>query len=216
MHGADILIVPLHDLFEEPAAHQAEIARQDEVVVGRLRAGVVQVIRQGVRRGGRHGRPHVVCVLDAEIHDAAERDRLNPHARGFVLVPRAQDDCSGGRRRPLGGRGSLSAVLQRQAVLALRRAEVGGRHGGGARRGARFHEKRGHGERLSHGGAGAELPEKRDVQAAQAESGRDALVQQVSGEDAVDIGGFQIRFFQGEVNGFVLQKAFRFFPARLA
>ncbi|SCH70461.1 Uncharacterised protein [uncultured Ruminococcus sp.] len=60
------------------------------------------------------------------------------------------------------------------------------------------------------------MPQKWDTQAAQAEGGGDALVQQIPGENIIDFAGAALGLVQRDLHGLRLQAAFGFFPAGFA
>ena len=108
---------------------------------------------------------------------------------------------------------ALAAVGHRHAVLALRRAEVGGGHGCGVVGKAAVDEHGGQGQRFAHGGAGAVKPVKGDVELPQAEGGADALVQQVACQNIVDVSGGQLGPFQRSLQHSLLHGGLGLLPA---
>ena len=123
-----------------------------------------------------------------------------------------QNGAAGGGGGPLGGGGALVAVGHRHPVLPLGGAEMGGGHGGHP---AGKSAVDGHGRQrqgLPHGGAGAVETVKGDVEFPQTEGGADALVQQVSGENIVQIGGGQACLFQRTAQNPLLHGGLRLLP----
>ena len=135
----------------------AQVAGDHQVVIRGLPARVPKVGQDGISGGGGHGGSHIVCILDALVYDLAGGDVGNP---GTLTLP-TQDDAPGAGDCPLGGRGSLAAVLQRGAVLPLRRAEVGGGHSRRVFPKSTVQQQSGQGQALRHGGAGAVQPAER-------------------------------------------------------
>lgn len=213
--AAVVVVLEMHAVFREQVAqqrgaHGAEVAGVDAVVIRRPGRGVGEEVEQRLRCGGRHRGAHVRHVGHAEILDAPDRRVVDADA-----FPVAEHGAAGGRRGPLRRRGALAAVLERRAELPLRRAEVRGGHGAGVVCRAALHRDRSHQQRLRHRGARAVLPEKGDVHLAQAEGARDALVQQVAGEDHTDVAFFEPGLADRERGRLRLQHAFRLFPALL-
>ena len=73
--------------------------------------------------------------------------------------------------------------------MVHRRAEVGGGHGGGLFREAAINGHGRQGEGFPHGGAGSVEPVKGHAEFPQTEGGTDALVQQVPGENIIQVSG---------------------------
>ena len=134
-------------------------------------------------RGGRHGRAHVVDIADAEVDDLSTGDvrDIRPVA---LRTEDAAARCGG---RPLGGRGTLAAIGDGHAVLALGGAVVRAGLRGGKPRKAPVDEQARERQPLAHRGARAVEPVERDAELAQAEGRPDALVEQVAREDIVQI-----------------------------
>ena len=76
---------------------------------------------QRIVGAGRHGRAHVVGVLDAFVDHLADGDAGDG---GACFSLRGQHQRPGSGSGPLGGGGTLSAVFQGGAVLPLSGAEV--------------------------------------------------------------------------------------------
>ena len=189
--------LPAEQLREDIAAHRAQIAGDDQVIVLGRGAGVPKHRPQGVEGGGCHGRAHVGHVCYAHVHD------LPPGGVGDIGPLRldTQNAASGGGGCPLGGGAALAAVGQGRAVLPLGGAEVGGRlrrGDGGAAAGDGCGCQR---QRLAHGGACAVHPVEGDVEIPQGEGGADILVQQVAGEHAVHVLRRQTALLQRQPQG---------------
>ena len=119
------------------------------------------------------------------------------------------------RAQPAGGGGPLAAVFQRQAELALRRAEVGAGHGQRPAGGAALHQDGRHQQCLGHGGAGPILAQEGDAEIQQAKGGGNALVQQIPRQDEVHLLRPGPRFREGLGYRLLLQLGLRLFPALL-
>ena len=120
--------------------------------------------------------------------------------------------CRGG---PLGGGGPLVPVGHGHPVLPLRRAEVGGGHGGGHAGKAPVDEHGGEAQPLPHGGAGPVETQEGDLCLPQAEGAADALVQEVPGADIVQLAGGEAALFQRLFQGFLLHGGLRLLPGLL-
>ena len=132
-----------------------------------------------------------------------------------AVSPPLENDRPRPRHRPLGGGGALTAVLQGGAVLALRRAEVGGDH----------HPRplpkapvQGHGRQnqpLAEGGAGPVQAEKGDLLFPSRVGGTDALVEQVPGEQIVQLPGGEPPFLERKGQGLLLHGPLGLLPGGL-
>ena len=134
--------------------------------------------------GGRgHGSAHIVGVLDAVILNFSDGRGLN--ARPVAAF--SHDAAAGASHGPLGCRRALAAVAEREAVLPLRRGKM--RRGMRCRRvrKARIDERRRQKQRFGHGRARAVKPQKRDRRAARRERRGNALVQQISREQHINV-----------------------------
>ena len=69
-----------HLLEDDLLSENAEVARDDEVIILRLPAKVFKMLPDGIDRGGRHRGAHVVGVLDAEVLNFADSRALNKRA----------------------------------------------------------------------------------------------------------------------------------------
>ena len=137
-----------------PAEH-TEIACHDQVIVRRHPPQIAEMRLQRADGCGRHGRAHVVGVLDAKVGDGADGAAGDS---GAMAVTAHQ--CSPGTgNRPLGGGSPLPAVAQRKAVLPLGRAEVRACDGAHAPGKAAVDGHCSEGHRLAHGRARAVQPE---------------------------------------------------------
>ena len=87
----------------------------------------------------------------------------------------------------MGRRGALAAIGDWHTVLPLRCAEVAGRHGGGPLGEAAGNEQRAQGQGFPHGGARAVEAVEGDPEVPQAKGCADALVEQVAGQDIVQV-----------------------------
>ena len=72
--------VQVHLLEDDLLSENAEVARDDEVIILRLPAKVFKMLPDGIDRGGRHRGAHVVGVLDAEVLNFADSRALNKRA----------------------------------------------------------------------------------------------------------------------------------------
>ena len=169
----DVDAVLFQNLVHQLAADRAEVAGEDQVVVRGGGAGVGQIVVQCLRGGGGHRCAHVVGVLDAKVCDAPKGYGVDFHLPAPV---RPDDDRTSRGRGPLGGRGALPAVFQRETELPLRGAEMRGGHGHGPPRDPGFHKQGRQAQGLGHCGAGPILAKKGNSQAAQAEGRGNALV----------------------------------------
>ena len=134
--------------------------------------GVVKIGGDG--RGSRrsHRRAHVGGVGDAQIDDGADAHLPDKGRRHRPADQRRAR--SGGR--PLGGRGTLPAVFEREAELPLGGTEMGGGHRRGPLSQPALNEEGGHAEAFGHRRTGAVEPQKGDFQLPQAVGRADALV----------------------------------------
>ena len=117
--------------------------------------------------------------------------------------------------RPLGGGGALTAVLQGGAVLALRRAEVGGDH---HPRPLSETTVQGHGcqnQPLAEGGAGPVQAEEGNFLLPGRVRGADALVEQVAGKQPVQLLGGEGALLKGQGQGLLLHSPFGLLPGGL-
>ena len=183
--GAERIALSFAELAEQVTPHGGQVAGDNQVVVVRLGGGILKEGRQGIRSRGRHRRAHIIGVGDAQVSDPPDGGRRYPDA----AAAHADHRRTGGGRRPLGSLRPLPAVLQREAELPLRRAEVGGGERAAQIRRAAVHKDRGEGQGLRHGRAGAELAEHRHPVFPHPEGGGDALVEQVAREQVMELGG---------------------------
>ena len=96
-------------------AELAKVARDDEIVFLRGTVKIVKMLPERLKGRRRHGRTHVVCVLDACVNNGADGRALQTGA--FALS--AENDCARACDRPLRRRRALPAVAQREAILAF-------------------------------------------------------------------------------------------------
>ena len=157
---------------------------------------------------GSHGGAHIVGVGDALIHDLAAGD-VGDIGPGAVL---RQNGAPGGGGGPLGRGGALVAVGHRHPVLPLSGAEVGAGDGGGPAGVAAVDEHGRQRQGFAHGGAGTVQAVEGNAEVPQAEGGADALVQQVSGADIVQVAGLQLGLIQRPLDNLFLHGGFRLFP----
>ena len=210
--GAHIHPVPLEQVQYDLVAHLAQVAGDDQVIVGGACLGILKIgLQRLIGRKG-HGRAHVGLCSHTRVGDAARRGfcDLDPFAP-FVQHHRAR-----GRGRPLGSLGPLAAVFQRVAVLPLCRTKVG--RGDGAHRAFKtaIHQASGQHQSFGHGGTGAIQTKKGHVGGAQRKRGADALVQQVAAQHATQLFGGQLPFVQHPFKGHAHHAALRFFPSLFA
>ena len=90
---------------------------------------------------------------------------------------------------------------------------MGGGDGGGILAVPAAEEKGGQGQALSHGGAGPVQAKVGDGGRPGGKGGADALVQQVAGQQNVQVGGVEPRPFEGGVQRQLLHLRLRLFPA---
>ena len=157
---------------------------------------------------GGHGGTHVIGVSHAPVHDFAAGD-MGDIGAGTVI---GQNGAAGGGGGPLGGGSPLAAIGHRHPVLPLGGAEVGAGKGGGPAGKAAVDEQRRQGQGFSHGGAGAVEAVEGDAKVPEPKGGTNALVQQVSGQDIIQIGGFQPGPVQRPLKNFLLHGGLAFFP----
>ena len=207
---AQLHAVRFKEFGDDLVAQSAQIARHDEIVVIGGTACVLKVSFQCIVGGGSHGRPHVVGVLDALVLNFTDSDTVN--LRAFTRLG-SEYNGTGRGGGPLGGGGALAAVLQRGAVLPLRRAEVGRGHGGGIGAVPAGQQQGGQCQTFSHGGAGAVQSQKGDSALPCCERGADALVEQVARQHEVQIHRVQTGPLQCRVQSQLLHGALRLFPA---
>ena len=120
-----------HQLHQQVVSHLPQIAGHDSVIVRRAGLCIPEKGKKGVGCGGRHGRPHVVGVRNAQIDDAAHADAPQPgQRRHFRLGAQQRGSCAG--YGPLGRGRTLGAKFQRIAILALGGAEMAGGRAQGA------------------------------------------------------------------------------------
>ena len=198
--GGQIHPVLLKQLPEQLTSQLPQVAGDDEIIEAGLPPGVLKVGADGVIGGGGHGRSHVVGVCDPLVHHPARGDMGEV---GAGTLP-GQEDGSGGGHSPLGGGSALAAILQRGAVLPLRGAEVGGDHHPGPLPKAPVQCHGGQGQTLPHGGAGAVQPEEGALLIPGGKGGTDALVQQVAGEQPVQLPLSRPCLFQRQGQGLLL------------
>ena len=120
------------------------------------------------------------------------------------------------RRRPLGGRRTLTAVFERCAELLLRRAEVRRSCRGGYTRRTRIDTQRRHCQRQSHCRARAVKPDKRYAEISRAERRAAALAEQIARHEHIYIGGGHAGFFNSLHHGAMLKRALRLLPCLFA
>ena len=193
-------------------AQLPQIPGEDQVIVLGGGVGLPKHRREGVIGRRRHSRPHVVGVLDAQVHNASAGDMGDIGA----VSPTGEDAASGGGGRPLGSGGTLVAVEHGHTVLTLGGTEMGAGHGGHDGGKAAVDEQCRQGQALAHGGAGAVESVEGDFEVPKAKGGADALVQQVSGQDAVHLLGGNASLFHCPAQGELLHGGFALFPAFLA
>ena len=100
--------------------------------------------------------------------------------------------------------------------LPLGGAEMGAGHAGRHPGVAAGDQQAAQGQTLPHGGAGPVQAKKRDVEAPQAKGGADALVQQIPGQDVIQILGHQPALFQGPLQHPLLHGGLRLLPGVLS
>ena len=209
--SAHVNAVPGEEVPDDGVAQLAQVPGDDQVEVPGAGAGVTEEGGEGVVGGGGHGGAHVVGIGDSLVHDAAAGD-VGDIGSGALPV---QEGAAGGGGGPLGGGGALVAVGHRHPVLPLGGAVVGGGDGGAAAGKPAVDQHGRQGQGLPHGGAGAVEAEEGDAEVPQAEGGADALVQQVPGQDIVQVLRFQFRFLQGLPQHRLLHGGLRLLPGLL-
>ena len=199
---------PGEQLQHDAAAHIAQVAGEDQVIVPGYGAGVPEHCLQGVEGRRCHGRAHVGHVRHTQIHDASPGHMGD--IRSLRLGP--QNAAPRRRGRPLGSRRTLAAVGQRHPILPLRRAEVGG----GLRRRhtdrAGGHGHSGQRQCLPHSRAGPIYPVEGNIEIPQAKRSPNVLVQQIPGEGAVHVLRRQPALLQGQTQGIRLHLCLALFP----
>ena len=161
---------------------------------------------------GRHGRAHIVGVLDSGINNRAD----GSSAQIWSLSLRTENDGARARDRPLCRGGALPAVAEREAVLPFRRGKM---RGGQRERVAAETAADAHGgqkKTLGHCGACAVQPEGRHVAVAHGKAGADALVEQIAYKGGVQRGFRELRFLQSKAEYGFLHLRLGFFPCLLA
>ena len=153
-------------------AQGAQVAGEDGVVVLRTAARLPEMGCERIQRRGGHGPAHVRGIGHARVHDApgGHVGQADPCAAA------AQDHRPRPGDGPLGGGGALAAVLQGEAVLPLRRAEMGAGQRAAAPRRTAVQQQRRQAQALRHGGAGPVEPEVGQGAVLHGEGGADALV----------------------------------------
>ena len=193
-------------------AQDSQVAGDDQVIVPGAGFRLPEQGGQGVAGGGGHGGPPVVHVGDALVHDPPAGNVGDIRAVPLVR----QDAAAGGGGGPLGRGGPLAAVGHRHAVLPLGGAKMGAGHAGRHPGVAAGDQQAAQGQTLPHGGAGPVQAKKRDVEAPQAKGGADALVQQIPGQDVIQVLGHQPALFQGPLQHPLLHGGLRLLPGVLS
>ena len=178
-------MVVLQALVQQLGAHRAQIPGEDAVVVpGEVPVSLEELVQAGGRRGGPWPPP---CWRGPSRPNPGWR----PPGPGPPGPFPAQAHQRAARRGggPLGSGGALAAVLQRQAELALCRAEVGACHRQGLSAAPLSTRMEASSSGLGHGGAGPVLPQKGDAEVQQPKGGGDALVEQIPRQDEVHLLG---------------------------
>ena len=202
---AVVLKQPRHD----DVPDLAEVAGHDQIIVVRRAAGVGKVRLERLVGGGRHRSAHVVRVRDARVGDLAGRHHR--HAR--PVAGRAENERAGAGDGPLRGRCAHTAVLQREPVLPLGRAEVRARERGGVLGVAAVDEHGGQTERFRHRRARTVQPQIGHADVAHGIGRTHALVEQVTGEHIVELFRLQPGFLAHEVEALPQHGALGLFPA---
>ena len=187
----------------------AEVAGHDQIIVVRRAAGVGKVRLERLVGCGRHGRAHIVRVRDARVGDLAGRHHR--HAR--PVARRTENERAGAGDGPLRGRCAHAAVLQREPVLPLGRAEVRARERGGVFGVAAVDEHGGQTERFRHRRARAVQPQIGHTDVSHGIGRAHALVEQVTGEHIVELLRLQPGFLAHEVEALPQHGALGLFPA---
>ena len=199
---------PLEEVPDDGVAQLSQVTGEDQVEVRGLVPGVPEEGGKGVVGCRGHGGAHVVGVRNALVHDPAAGD-VGDVGAGAVA---AQDGAASRSGRPLGGGRPLAAVGHRHPVLPLGGAEVGGGQGGGPVGVAAVDQQGRQAQALSHGGAGTVEPVEGHPEVPQAEGGADTLVQQISGQDIVQVLRRQLRLLQRSLKDRLLHGGLCFLP----
>jgi len=128
----------------------------------------------------------------------------------------AQNGAAGGGGGPLGGGGSLIAVWNGHPVLPLGGTEVRGGEGGGPVGVPPINQQGRKRKTLTHGGAGTVQAVEGDVEVPQTEGGADALIQQITRQNIIQLGGRQMGLVQCPLQYPLLHGGFSLFPSFFA
>ena len=165
----------------------------------------------GAVGGPGHGRAHIVGVCDALVLHRTD----GGGAQNGALPASGDQHPSSPGDGPLGSGSPLSPVGQGKAVLPLRRGKMGGGQRGSTVDITRVDRGSGQEQALGHGRAGAIEPQSGDAGAPQGVTGAHALIQQVSGEDQIELLPLKGGLFQQQLQGGLLELRLRLLPGLL-
>ena len=149
--ASQVNAIPLEKVCDNFLSQAAQVAGDDEVIkVGGASGFLKMGVECGVGGGG-HGGPHVVGVGNPLVHKFACGDMGNKGTGSFA----GQNDRAGPCGGPLCSGRLLPTVLQGVAVLALRRAKMGGGQSRCVGSKAAVHQHGRQRHPFRHGGAGA-------------------------------------------------------------
>ncbi len=168
---------------EHGTAKGAQVPGEDEIIVINGSTRVLQMLHNGIAGCRGHGRPHIVGILDAFINNLARGNTGNSGPLSIL----AQNDGSRTGDGPLGRGRPLAAIFQRESELAFSRAEMAGCSAGHiiGRSAVNKYGTNEHG--FAHGGAGPKQSQIRGIGIPEGVAGRCTLVQEIPGEDYINI-----------------------------
>ena len=221
-HCAAVLMIPgdvkalfHHQIAEQFAAHDAQIAGDDGVILFRRSLGGFEIAHDGIRCRRRHGCAHMVGVGHAQIHHNADAGTRDAHpVRNAVRLLENHSARSG--TGPLRRRRPLTAVGERKPKLALCRGKMGRSHCRRIFAHAACRQKRRRQQSLCHSGTRPVDAQQGNLQRAHSIGGADALVHEIAGADAGEVAVPESGLFQRQLHRAALHDAFRLFPGLLS
>ena len=151
--------VTAEQILKRIVTENAEVARDDKVVVVGCPASVLKVCLERFVCRGSHGTAHVVCILYARVDYLSRGHMRNERPVSVAFEYRS----ARARDRPLCRWCTLAAVLKREAVLPLGRAKVRACKGADRVRKASVNGHCAERERLAHSRASAVKPKVGDI-----------------------------------------------------
>ena len=207
-------ILPFEKRFDKFVPDTSEVTRQNKVVTVRRGLCVSEILFQRVCRRRCHSRAHIVYIADTHINYRSGAKRRNFRHIRYIFV--RQQQTARPRYRPLRRRRTHRAVIERVTVLPFRRAEMTACYCHGSLCKAAVYRHRRDYRRFNDRRTRSVQSKITSPAITAAVSRTDALIEQITCENEVNIFVAQVCFFEDTVHRLLLHLRFRFFVCLLS